>query len=106
MPRAVARARQYLVGLLDQVERKNGWQLAEHLGEPRPQGVQRRLNSATWDADEVRDDLRESAVQHLGHPAAVLIVDATGSLKQGDTSAAVARRYSGTAGRRENQHAP
>ncbi|MDQ3636998.1 MAG: IS701 family transposase, partial [Actinomycetota bacterium] len=51
------RVRRYLLGLLGQVERKNGWRLAEAIGERDPQGVQRLLNSAKWDADEVRDDL-------------------------------------------------
>ncbi len=48
------RAKRYLAGLLDRVERKNGWQLAEHLGESGPQGVQRLLNAADWDANAVR----------------------------------------------------
>ena len=52
------RARRYPVGLLERVERKNGWQLAEAIGEAGPRGVQRLLGAATWDADEVRDDLR------------------------------------------------
>jgi SRSO17 transposase len=60
------RARRYLVGLLDRVERKNGWQLAEAIGERDLQGVQRLLNSATWDAEAVRDDLRGYVVEHLG----------------------------------------
>ena len=51
------RARRYLAGLLERVERKNGWQLAEQLGETGPQGVQRLLNKAQWDVDVVRDDL-------------------------------------------------
>lgn len=50
--------RYLLVGLLGRVERKNGWQMAEAIGEADPQGVQRLLNSAKWDADAVRDDLR------------------------------------------------
>ncbi len=58
------RARRYLLGLLGRVERKNSWQLAEAIGERDPQGVQRLLNSAKWDADEVRDDLREYVVEH------------------------------------------
>src|SRR5215210_2085227 len=74
------RAKRYLAGLLDRVERKNGWQLAEHLGEPGPQGIQRLLNAADWDADAVRDDLRAYAVDHLGAPDGVLIVDETGFL--------------------------
>ncbi len=98
------RVKRYLVGLLGRVERKNGWQLAEAIGERDPQGVQRLLNSAKWDADAVRDDLREYVVEHLGDAASgVLIVDETGFLKKGTASAGVARRYSGTAGRRENE---
>ena len=54
-------ARRYLAGLLDRVERKNGWQLAESIGEAGPRGVQRLLNAATWDADAVRDDLRATS---------------------------------------------
>ena len=56
-PEVGERARRYLVGLLERVDRKNGWQMAERLGETGPQGVQRLLNGACWDADAVRDDL-------------------------------------------------
>src|SRR4051795_7427802 len=101
-PEVRARARRYLDGLLAPVERKNGWQLAEALGERTPDGVQRLLNAARWDADAVRDDLREYVVTHLGDAAAVLVVDETGFLKKGTKSAGVARQYSGTAGRIEN----
>ena len=80
------RAKRYLAGLLERVERKNGWQLAEHLGEPGPQGVQRLLNAADWDVDAVRDDLRSYVSEHLGDPAGVLIVDETGFLKKGTKS--------------------
>jgi hypothetical protein len=52
------RVRRYVQGLLSPVERKNGWQLAEHAGETRPYGMQRLLAGAKWDADAVRDDLR------------------------------------------------
>ena len=55
------RVKRYLLGLLGRVERKNGWQLAEAIGEHDPQGVQRLLNAAKWDAEEVRDELREYA---------------------------------------------
>jgi SRSO17 transposase len=96
------RARRYLAGLLERVERKNGWQLAEHLGEVGPQGVQRLLNAARWDADAVRDDLRAYVIEHLGEPDGVLIVDETGFLKKGTKSVGVQRQYSGTAGRIEN----
>jgi len=99
---ARARARRFMEGLLGPAERKNGWQLAEHLGESGPQGVQRLLNAAEWDADLVRDDLRACVVEQLGDAEGLLIVDETGFLKKGIKSAGVARQYSGTAGRREN----
>ena len=78
---ARTRARRYLAGLLGPVERKNGWQLAEYLGESGPQGVQRLLNAADWAADAVRDDLRAYVVDHLGDAEAVLVLDETGFLK-------------------------
>jgi SRSO17 transposase len=97
------RAGRYLAGLLEHVERKNGWQLAEAIGETGPHGVQRLLNAATWDTDGVRDDLRNYVVDHLGDVATgVLIVDETGFLKKGRKSCGVARQYSGTAGTTEN----
>ena len=101
-PEVRARARRYLAGLLERVERKNGWQLAEHLGERHPRGVQRLLDGARWDADAVRDDLRAYVVEHLGDDRGVLVVDETGVLKKGTKSVGVARQYSGTAGRTEN----
>jgi SRSO17 transposase len=97
-----ARARGYLAGLLGSVARRNGWQLAEHLGERHPRGVQRLLDAARWDADAVRDDLRAYVVEHLGDERGVLVVDETGFLKKGTKSVGVARQYSGTAGRTEN----
>jgi SRSO17 transposase len=83
---ARGRVKRYLAGLLDRVERKNGWQLAEHLGESCPQGVHRLLNVADWDAEAVRDDLRNYVVGHPGEPDGVLIVDETGFLKKGTKS--------------------
>jgi SRSO17 transposase len=96
---AKERVKRYFVGLLGRVERKNGWQLAEAIGEADPQGVQRLLNSARWDAEAVRDDLREYVVEHLGdEDSGVLVVDETGFLKKGKKSVGVARQYTGTAG--------
>jgi SRSO17 transposase len=92
----------YLRGLLGNVGRKNGWQLAEHAGEATPDGMQRLLATATWDPDLVRDDLRGYVVEHLGEPGGVLVVDETGFLKKGNTSVGVQRQYSGTAGKVDN----
>jgi SRSO17 transposase len=92
----------YLRGLVGNVGRKNGWQLAEHAGEATPDGMQRLLATADWDPDLVRDDLRGYVVEHLGDPQAVLVVDETGFLKKGTTSVGVQRQYSGTAGKVDN----
>ncbi len=96
------RARSYLQALLSPCERKNGWQLAELIGETTPDGIQRLLNAADWNAEVVRDDLRAYVVEHLADPDAVLVLDETGFLKKGDKSVGVKRQYSGTAGRIEN----
>jgi SRSO17 transposase len=96
------RAAGYIRALLGDAQRKNGWQLAEQLGDPTPDGVQHLLARAAWDADSARDDLTLYVAEHLGDPDGVLAVDETGFLKKGNKSAGVARQYSGTAGRIEN----
>lgn len=102
--RADARAHvgPYLKGLLSPVERKNTWQLAEAMGEATPYAFQNLLGRGRWDADAVRDDLRNYVREHLGDPSGVLVIDETGFLKKGEHSAGVQRQYSGTAGRIEN----
>ncbi|HET9974795.1 MAG TPA: IS701 family transposase [Streptosporangiaceae bacterium] len=94
--------RAYLLGLLSQAERKNGWTLAEFAGDATPDGLQRLLNFSPWDEDGCRDALSRYVVSRLGDPGAVLAVDETGFLKKGKMSAGVARQYTGTAGRVEN----
>lgn len=96
------RVREYLVGLLGPVQRKNAWQVAEQIGDDDPYGVQYLMGRADWDPDLVRVDLREYVVEALGDPEAVLVLDETGFLKKGTKSAGVARQYTGTAGRIEN----
>ena len=92
----------YVRGLLQPVERKNGWQLAEANGDETPYGVQHVLGRAVWDPETARDDLRGYVLEHMGVPEGVLVIDETGFLKKGTHSAGVARQYSGTAGRVEN----
>ena len=95
-------AGRYLEGLLGPVERKNGWQLAEHLGDARPWRTQRVLSHVLWDEEAARDLCRDYALERLGAEDAILVVDETGFLKKGRCSAGVARQYSGAAGRIEN----
>jgi SRSO17 transposase len=101
-PEPRRRVLSYLKGIVSTIGRKNGWQLAEHAGESRPDGMQRLLNSAVWDADLVRDDLRTYILEQLGDPHAVLVIDETSVRKRGKKSAGVARQHCGTTGHLEN----
>jgi SRSO17 transposase len=96
------RARALVGGLLSDLPRKNCWTIAEHAGDPSPDGMQHLLGRAVWDHDGVRDDVRALVVEHLGDPEAVLVVDETGDLKKGTATVGVQRQYTGTAGRVEN----
>jgi len=96
------RAREFVLGLLSDLPRKNCWTLAEQAGHAQPGGMQQLLNRAVWDADGVRDDLRGLVVEHLAEPDAVLVVDETGDLKKGSATVGVQRQYTATAGRIEN----
>jgi SRSO17 transposase len=96
------RARAFVRGLLSDLPSKNCWTIAEHAGDPNPDGMQHLLARAVWDEDKVRDDLRDYVVEHLGDPEAVLVVDETGDLKKGTATVGVKRQYTGTAGRIEN----
>jgi SRSO17 transposase len=96
------RARAFVLGLLSDLPHKNCWTLAEHAGDPTPDGMQHLLARAVWDEDGVRDDLRAYVVEHLGDSQAVLVVDETGDLKKGTQTVGVQRQYTGTAGRVEN----
>ena len=97
------RSARYIRALLSPVPRKNGWQLAEAIGDPDPNGVQRLLYAARWDADAVRDELIRVVDETFGDAEeGIFVIDETGFLKKGTKSAGVARQYSGTAGKIEN----
>ena len=95
-------ARDFLLGLLSDVDTRSCWQLAEQAGHFSPSGMQRLLADAVWDAEAVRDDLRRYVIDELGDPRGVLILDDTGDLKRGTHTVGVQRQYTGTAGRIEN----
>lgn len=92
----------FVTGLLAELAVKTCWQLAEQAGHTRPDKMQRLLYRAKWDADAVRDDVRQVVVDRLGDPDGVLVVDETGDLKKGAHTVGVQRQYTGTAGRIEN----
>lgn len=95
-------AHEYVMGLVSDLERKNGWTLAERAQDPGPQKMQRLLNLYSWNAGEVRDIVRSYVVENLREPDGVLVGDETGFPKKGKRSAGVQRQYSGTLGRIEN----
>lgn len=90
-------AARYMKGLMSDTQRKNGWQLAETLGDKTPYGLQQFLYRSKWDPDAVRDDLRHYVITEKADPAGLLIVDETGFLKKGNKSVGVGQQYCGTA---------
>src|SRR5438477_5685074 len=92
-PEPRRRALAYLQGILSETSRKNGWQLAEHAGEARPDGMQRLLSQAVWDTDGVRDDLRSYALEQLGQESAILVIDESCFPKRGKKSAGFGLQY-------------
>ncbi|MGH7189014.1 MAG: IS701 family transposase [Acetobacteraceae bacterium] len=100
--RSAVNAGLFLDGLLSEERRKTGWMRAEAAGDPGPWRQQALLGRDRWDADELRDLVRDYVVEHLADAAAVLVVDETGFLKQGKASCGVARQYTGSAGKITN----
>ena len=92
----------FLDGLLGSERRKTGWMRAEAAGDPGPWRQQAILGRGRWDADQLRDIVREYVVEHLADKDAVLVIDETGFLKQGKASCGVARQYTGSAGKITN----
>src|SRR5205807_2629164 len=101
-PEPRRRALAYLQGVMSDISRKNGWQLAEHAREATPYGMQRLLSAAVWDDALVREDLRNYVYEHLGTIAAILVIDETSFAKCGEKSAGVQVQYCGTTGQIEN----
>ncbi|GCF09548.1 transposase [Dictyobacter arantiisoli] len=101
-PEPYHQALAYVRGLMSPVERKNGWQVAEEVGEATPYAMQHLLDRARWDCDGVRDAVCMYVWETLAEPNAVLVIDETGFLKKGRKSVGVQRQYSSTAGRIEN----
>ena len=89
-------------GLLADVPRKNSWQLAEHVGHGSACRLEWLLDGAKWDADALRDRVRDYVVATPGcrgrgadrrrHPV----------IKKGDKSVGVAPQHCGATGQTEN----
>ena len=92
----------FLDALLGPERRKTGWMRAEAAGDSGPWRQQALLGRARWDAEALRDVVRDYVVEVLAAPDGVLVVDETGFLKQGKASCGVGRQYTGSAGKITN----
>jgi len=100
--RTAASAELFLDALLGPERRKTGWMRAEAAGDRGPWRQQALLDRTRWDADALRDLVRDYALETLADPDAVLVLDETGFLKQGKASCGVGRQYTGSAGKITN----
>jgi SRSO17 transposase len=100
--RVATSANLFLDGLLGDERRKTGWMRAEAAGDPGPWRQQAILGRGRWDADALRDIVRDYALETLADDDAVLVIDETGFLKQGKASCGVGRQYTGSAGKITN----
>lgn len=100
--RVAVSAERFLDGLLGDESRKTGWMRAEAAGDPGPWRQQAILGRGRWNADDLRDIVRDYALETLADAQAVLVIDETGFLKQGKASCGVARQYTGSAGKITN----
>jgi SRSO17 transposase len=89
----------FLDGLLGDERRKTGWMRAEAAGDPGPWRQQAILGRGRWNADDLRDVVRDYVLETLADNDAVLVIGETGFLKQGKTSCGVGRQYTGSAGK-------
>src|SRR5436190_17080634 len=101
-PSVAASANAFLDGLLGAERRKTGWMRAEAAGDPGPWRQQAILGRRHWNADALRDVVRDHVIETRGAPEAVLVLDETGFLKQGPASCGVGRPYTGSAGKITN----
>jgi len=100
--RVAASAGLFLDGLLGEERRKTGWMRAEAAGDPGPWRQQAILGRGRWNADDLRDVVRDYVLETLADDDAVLVIDETGFLKQGKASCGVGRQYTGSAGKITN----
>jgi SRSO17 transposase len=101
-PSVADSAAAFLDGLLGPERRKTGWMRAEAAGDPGPWRQQAVLGRSRWQADALRDLVRDDVLETLAEPQAVLVIDETGFLKQGKASCGVVRQYTGSAGKITN----
>jgi SRSO17 transposase len=96
-------AAKYVMALVSDLPRKNGWTIAEHAGDASPDPTQRLLNHAVWDHDAAMATIRGFVAEQLsGQPLVVAALDESGQEKDGSSTVGVQRQYMGCAGRIAN----
>jgi SRSO17 transposase len=103
-------AGRYVSALVSQMPKRNGWTIAEQVGDATPDRTQRLLNRAVWDTTAAMGHVQRFAAAGLDEAASrgrrrgltVGALDETGQAKQGVATAGVKRQYMGCAGRVAN----
>jgi SRSO17 transposase len=83
-------------------DRRSCWQLAEAAGHATPRRMQALLAEHAWDWRAALAALQRFLLDHLGDPGAVLVLDETAELKQGQMTVGVSRQHAGITGQIEN----
>ncbi|MCX4428509.1 IS701 family transposase [Streptomyces mirabilis] len=89
---------QFVEGLLAELPKKNGWTLSERAGHATGDRMRWLLDGSVWDADQLRDEVRDYVVEHLGDADASLVIDDTQAQKKGTKSVGVAFQHCGLTG--------
>jgi len=100
-------AGKYVRACMSDLVKRNGWAIAERVGDATPDKTQRLLNHARWDTLAVMSVIRRFVIGGLdsaGGPGGLRIgvLDETGQQKTGTATAGVKRQYMGCAGRVAN----
>ena len=110
-PEPWLQARKYVTALVSDLPKRNGWTIAQRVGDGEPQRTQRLLNRACWDTFAAMGVVRRFAVAGLDEAAgrrgrrgglAVGAIDETSQQKQGSATAGVKRHYLGCVGKVAN----
>jgi SRSO17 transposase len=103
-------AGRYLSALVSQIPKRNGWTVAEQVGDRTPDRTQRLLNRAAWDTVGAMSQVRRFVAAGLDAAAGrrqrrglvIGALDETGQAKAGTATCGVKRQYMGCAGRVAN----
>lgn len=97
----------YVRAVMSELPRRNGWTIAEWIGDRRPDATQRLLNRARWDTAGAMSTVRRFAVTRLDAAArpgnlTIGVLDESGQEKKGVATAGVKRQHMGCAGGIDN----